>query len=530
MKRRGRVSMEKHSHVLEMQRNGFGVRAISKSLRMCKKTVRKYLLLPVSGGSSDCGKPKNFPNLEPKEPCSLSFRERVSVASQNSPEWLRELDLEHLVSELSKGVSYKTLYREMNVTACKYWSFWQTTKALLDGVNPKIPRVSLRLNHNPGEKTFVDYTDGLNIIDPKTGEMRKTQLFVGTLPFSSFVFAEFTLGQNQESFIGSHERMWYYFGGVTKYTTPDNLKSAVNKAHIYDPDVNKTFCDYANYAGFAVLPARPRTPKDKANVETHCGLLQRTFYEEVRNRTFSSLEELNVTLKLFLEKLNNTVMKDHGVSRWERFQKELHLLLPLPKEFFEVPIVKDAKVHPDCHIQFLKNQYSVPYTYVGKEVRVVKRKSLVEIYCKITCETIAVHSLPHGQYKTKTNELHYPPEQNNCKNFSIEVALRDGAKIGSHTRDYFMERFSGKFPLQYLRCAQGIVRLARSGKYTMQAMEYASKQMLNHNRVRMREYESYAKYFCNGVPLIEPVKTPRRNYKECFLQSDLGQSEELTPQ
>jgi transposase len=42
----------------------------------------------------------------------------------------------------------------------------------------------------------------------------------------------------------------------------DNLKSGVHKADLYDPDVNPTYCDFANHMGFAVLPARPRKPRE----------------------------------------------------------------------------------------------------------------------------------------------------------------------------------------------------------------------------------------------------------------------------
>ena len=144
-------------------------------------------------------------------------------------------------------------------------------------------RQNMRLKHVPGEKAFVDYTDGIDIYDLNTGEVVSTELFVGTLPFSSYVYAEFTFSQKLFEFIESHERMWKYFGGVTSYTVTDNLKSSVNRAHLYDPDKNKTFTAYANHAGFAVLPARSNRPKDKANVECHAGLIQRTFYQEVRN-------------------------------------------------------------------------------------------------------------------------------------------------------------------------------------------------------------------------------------------------------
>jgi hypothetical protein len=92
--------------------------------------------------------------------------------------------------------------------------------------------------------------------------------------------------------------MWKYFGGVTSYTVTDNLKSSVNRAHLYYPDKNKTFTAYANHAGFAVLPARSNRPKDKANVECHAGLIQRTFYQEVRNRSFYSVPHRYVGQKV----------------------------------------------------------------------------------------------------------------------------------------------------------------------------------------------------------------------------------------
>jgi hypothetical protein len=121
MKRKGRVSIDKHSHVLEMQRNGYGVRAISKSLHMCKRTVRKYLLLPSESIAGTAVNQLNSVSIEGM-PAEQSLRERIFEASRESPQWFRELDLEHLVTELSKGVSYKTLYNEVNITA-KYWSF-----------------------------------------------------------------------------------------------------------------------------------------------------------------------------------------------------------------------------------------------------------------------------------------------------------------------------------------------------------------------------------------------------------------------
>lgn len=109
---------------------------------------------------------------------------------------------------------------------------------------------------------------------------------------SSYTFGEFVLDQKLPTFLGVQERMFFFFGGVTPYVTPDNLKSGVHQAHLYDPDVNPTYCDFANHMGFAVLPARPYKSRDKASVESANGVIQRGFFQEVRNRTFYSLAEL----------------------------------------------------------------------------------------------------------------------------------------------------------------------------------------------------------------------------------------------
>jgi hypothetical protein len=44
---------------------------------------------------------------------------------------------------------------------------------------------------------------------------------------------------------------------------PDNLKSGVNKASFYDPEINRSYGWMAAHYGVGVLPARPRKPKDK---------------------------------------------------------------------------------------------------------------------------------------------------------------------------------------------------------------------------------------------------------------------------
>jgi transposase len=41
--------------------------------------------------------------------------------------------------------------------------------------------------------------------------------------------------------------MFEFFGGVPRQLAPDNLKSAVTKAHRYDPDINPAYQRLAHH-------------------------------------------------------------------------------------------------------------------------------------------------------------------------------------------------------------------------------------------------------------------------------------------
>ena len=47
----------------------------------------------------------------------------------------------------------------------------------------------------------------------------------------------------------------------------DNLKAGVTAACRYEPGINRTYQDLATHYGTAILPTRPRKPRDKAKVE-----------------------------------------------------------------------------------------------------------------------------------------------------------------------------------------------------------------------------------------------------------------------
>jgi transposase len=130
----------------------------------------------------------------------------------------------------------------------------------------------MRQTHAAGEWLFVDYAgDGAPVIvDRLTGEARMAQIFVAVLGASSFTFAHANWTQALPDWIDAHVRALAAIGGVPQLLVPDNTKTAVIKACLYDPQVNRTYAEMAAHYGAAILPARPPRPREKAKVEQPC--------------------------------------------------------------------------------------------------------------------------------------------------------------------------------------------------------------------------------------------------------------------
>ena len=143
----------------------------------------------------------------------------------------------------------------------------------------------------------VSRKHSLSVVDALTGEIREAQIFVAVMGASNYTYAEATWTQSLPDWIGSHQRTFTFLGGVPEIIVPDNLRSAVSKAHRYEPDINPTYQDLAIHYGVAVVPARVRRPKDKAKAELGVQVVERWILAALCNYTFFSLSELNQRIR-----------------------------------------------------------------------------------------------------------------------------------------------------------------------------------------------------------------------------------------
>src|SRR5262249_22505146 len=229
---------------------------------------------------------------------------------RNEPSMRAPIDFEWVHRELRRaGVTLQLLwveYQQAVVTRgdgarpyqysqfCDLYASWRSRLA-----------VSMRQTHRAGEKAFVDYSGKKpHIVNADTGEVREVELFVMVLGASNYTYAEATLSQSLPDFLASHVRAFEYFGATPAVLVPDQLRSAIAGPDRYDPEVNVAYLEMAQHYGMAVLPARPRKPKDKAKVETGVLVAQRWILASLRHRTFFRLDDLNAAIAELLERLN----------------------------------------------------------------------------------------------------------------------------------------------------------------------------------------------------------------------------------
>ena len=111
------------------------------------------------------------------------------------------------------------------------------------------------------------------MIGRDTGEVEPAYVFVAVMGASSYTYVEASMHRDLPSWIGAHIRAFEFFQGCPLAVVPDNWKTAVNRPCRYMPDVNVTYQEMAAHYGVAVVPARPRKPRDKVHV-SYCTLFR----------------------------------------------------------------------------------------------------------------------------------------------------------------------------------------------------------------------------------------------------------------
>jgi len=224
---------------------------------------------------------------------------------------------------------------------------------------------------------------------------------------------------------------------------PDNLKSGVNKASFYDPEINRSYGMMAHHYGVGVLPARPRKPRDKAKVENGVRFAQSYILGRLRGQTFFSLSECNAAIAAMVERINAHPMRRLGTTRRALFEAvERAALLPLPSAAYVFAEWRLARVNLDYHVEAASFLYSVPHALIREQVDVRLTARTVEVFHR--GQRVAAHDRRHGGPRHGTDPEHMPSAHRRYAEWTPARFERWAREIGPETEGLVISILHGR--------------------------------------------------------------------------------------
>ncbi len=426
------IGMEVLEQIKLLNGLGIGKKAIARQLGISKNTVKGYLSKTEEGDINTSTSPSRLTEIEDFFPYCKEELGRKGVTRQIL--WGEYKD------RYPEGYGYSQF--------CEHYGRWSESGD-----------VSLHIEQQPGDKMYIDFTGNkLSIVDPATGEIKDVEVFVSVLGHSGLTYVKACTSQKKEDFLPCITSALEYYGGVPKVLIPDNLKSGVDKANRYEPDINRDLLDLGNHYGMAIMPARSRKPRDKAWVERMVAIVYNRIFAPLRNRIFTNLIDLNESIAELLEAHNNQPLQRRDESRWELFEQEKAFMQPLPQERYELKEYQKAKVMKNSHVQLHKDRhyYSVPYKYIGQTSKIIYTNSHVSIYCN--AQRIAYHIRNFKEHKYTTIKEHLPSTHQFVSDWNPDKFIGWAAHIDPIVETYIRKVLENKsYPEQTYRSCVGIL-------------------------------------------------------------------------
>jgi transposase len=398
-------------------------------------------------------------------------------------------------------MEYRQQYGERGYQYAQFCVLYRNWRGGLDLV--------MRQNHQGGEKLFIDFSGlTLDIINRETGEVWQAQVFVATLGASNYTYAEVLSSQALGPWLQAHVHAFSFFEGVAGALVPDNLKSGVTHACLYDPEINPAYAELAGHYNTVVLPARARKPRDKAKVENGVLQAERWLLAPLRKQTFFCVEDANKAVGIQLKWLNNRPLSKMDGTRHSVYlevdKPALKALPQRPYEFADWEV--GVKVHDaDYHVAFARNFYSVPYGLHGKRVDV--RATATTVECLYRGKVVATHPRVYGRGNTyQTAPEHRPKAHRVNHDWPPERLIAWAGKVGTATAAVVERMLRERpHPEQGYRAVLGVLRLSK--QYGPERLERACSRAL---RWQACTYRSIATCLKNGMDNQEDlVVTPK---------------------
>ena len=448
--------MHRLQELVRLHRLGVSTRQMARLLRMGRNQVRKYHDALEAAGLLE-GAASELPSVEALKAAMEEALPPATPRAQPSTAepWAAEID-----DALAKGAGaqaiYDTLRLEQDDFGASLWAVKRYCRRRRRAEPIRPEDVVIPVHTGAGEVAQVDFGYVGKLYDPEAGVLRRAWVFVMVLGFSRHQFCRIVFDQRTETWLRLHVEAFEYFGGVPETVVPDNLKAAVVRAAFGvkdQPAINRSYRELARHYGFKIDPTPPRAPKKKGKVESAVRYVKSNFFTP---RDFRDIDEANARLDRWT--LDVAGKRTHGTTGQRPLEvfdrQERDALQPLPDVRFEQVIWKEARVHPDCHVEFERLRYPVPWRFIGKQVWIQAKGPTLAVY--FDDERIATHAR-NRRVSSKVLDAYLPEHRSALRHRSKAYWLERADLLGASAGQYIREVFDSDDVLSMLRTVQAMV-------------------------------------------------------------------------
>ena len=386
----------------------------------------------------------------------------------------------------------------------EYTGSYSAVRRFVRQIKPRKPKATVRVERKPGEEAQVDFGYAGRMIDPVTGDLRRTWAFVMTQSWSRHQYVEFVFDQKVATWLRLHRNAFAWFDGIPLRVVIDNLKAAIVKAAWDDPEVQQSYRECAEHYGFLISPCRPGTPEHKGKVE------QGGVHYVKRN--FMGGREPTIITRANQEVLiwcNTTAgLRIHGTTKEKplvRFQEvEQASLQPLPETPYDMAVWKKAKVHRDCYVEFDKAYYSVPHRLIEQDVWVCGGVQMVRIFT-LKHKLEATHDRAQKPGERSTHLDHLPPEKIPGLTLDREDCVETATEIGVATLQVVQTLLDDPV-IDRLPTVGRLLRLRH--KFGEERLEAACERALHFDDPAYKTIKGILTQGLDSEPLPVPVSPP----------------------
>lgn len=435
--------------ILRRLRAGQNDSQIQRDLGLNRRTIQKYRRWAQTEGFLE------RPELADAEELNRRLRATLHQPPPETPSKAAPFRTQ-IIALREQGLEIQAVYQRLRALDPAFTGSYSALYRYVSGLEPKRPAATVRVETAPGEQAQVDFGAAGRMYDPASGQVRKAWMFVMTLSWSRHQYVDFVFDQSVPTWLRLHVEGLAFFGGVVKVIKLDNLKAAIVKACVEDPQVQQAYRDCGEHYGYLISPCRVATPEHKGKVESGVHYVARNF---LAGRDFTRpdhhIGHARHEVQAWIHEVAG--VRRHGTTHEQplaRFERERAALLPLPAEPFEPVVWKTCKLHRDCHVVFENGYYSAPHALIGATLSVAGTAKTVRIFHEH--RPVAVHSrCPAGERRTLLD--HLPPEKVAGLTLTPEICRDRAAGIGAATTEV-VTRWLEERPIDRLGAAHRLLR------------------------------------------------------------------------